>query len=127
MQKISGQETVAAAGNSPRAVNVTGGCIACVPLKSVKVAFVPLVIFPKKSKSTSTEVQVLQLNCGIVRVQFTICLPCEGGGGLVMLNLNPLVGICVLLVVRVTVPNHLNCVPVAFGAGSITGALPIPV
>ena len=91
-------------------------------------AFVPRVIFPKKSKTTCTEVQVLQLNCGIVRVQFTTCLPCVGGGGLVMLNLNPLVGICVLLVVRVTVPNHLNCVPeVAFGAGSITGALPIPV
>jgi len=34
MQKISGQETVAAGGNSPRAVNVTEGCIACVPLKS---------------------------------------------------------------------------------------------
>jgi hypothetical protein len=82
---------------------------------------------PKKSKSTCTEVQFLQLNCGIVKVQFTACLPCEGGGGLVILNLNPLLGISVPLVVRVTVLNHLNCVPEALGAGSIRGGLLEPV
>ena len=89
-------------------------------------AFVPAVMFPKKSKTTCTEVQVLQLNCGIVRVQFTTCLP-VARPELVILNLKPLIGISVLLVVRVTVLNHLNCVPVAFGDGSITGALPTPV
>src|SRR5205807_590635 len=72
-------------------------------------------MFPKKSKTTCTEVQVLQLNCGIVRVQFTTCLP-SARPEVVILNLNPLIGISVLLVVRVTVLNHLKCLPVAFSA-----------
>ncbi len=44
-----------------------------------------------------------------------------------MLNLNPLIGMSVLSVVRVTVLNQLNCVPVALGAGSISGGLLNPV
>ena len=90
-------------------------------------AFVPWVMFPKKSKTTCAELQLLQLNCGMVRVQFTICL-LGARPELVMLNLNPLIGISALLVVPVTVLNHPNCVPeVALGAGSISGGLLEPV
>jgi hypothetical protein len=58
----------------------------------------------------------------MVSVQFTVCLP-GARLELVILNLNPLPGINVLLVVRVTVLNHLNWVPVALDGVDIRGLL----